>query len=366
MDRNIYFISNKFKTVDHGPAKFAKKFAEFTRNLPNVLSVTTEKNTLSYVEHVSTKSLFFFKSIRDSYSYWCYLRKVTKPGDSIIFNTPYISTISLILLSKRRIYTFINDDNSVKISKNLDWYEKTRLLVFSVLDRLIVNRSSMVVVNSLYMESLFLKTFNIDSNKVFHLYKGLDLDEIAIHSKSKARSFSEECVKVLFVKSDYIRGGLPLLLEAINVLKKTKNIELSIVGPKDDSCLGRFKGSGFVRFLGKCDQNEVFKLMAESAIFCVPSYKEALGVANLEAMALGCLVVSTNTGGIPEVLNYGKAGRLIEPGNLEQLIKALEDSCHDSLANQELLRNAQHIISRFNVNTAIIKLLALVQENDCE
>jgi glycosyltransferase involved in cell wall biosynthesis len=216
------------------------------------------------------------------------------------------------------------------------------------------------------MESLFLKTFDIDSNKVFHLYKGLDLDEIAIHSKRKERLFSEGCIKILFVKSDFIRGGLPLLLEAINVLQKTMNIELSVVGPRDDSCLGRFKGSNFVKFLGKCDQNEVFKLMAESAIFCVPSYKEALGVANLEAMALGCLVVSTNTGGIPEVLDYGNAGRLIEPGNLEQLIKALEDSCQDSLTNHKLLRNAQTTINRFNVNTAISKLLALAQENECE
>ena len=64
--------------------------------------------------------------------------------------------------------------------------------------------------------------------------------------------------------------------------------------------------------------------MQQSEIFCVPSKREAFGVANLEALAMGCKVVSTNVGGIPEAMGNGSFAWLVEPDDPIALEKALK------------------------------------------
>jgi N-acetyl-alpha-D-glucosaminyl L-malate synthase BshA len=78
-----------------------------------------------------------------------------------------------------------------------------------------------------------------------------------------------------------------------------------------------------VIFLGKVrDTNEVLKLID---LFILPSETESFGLAALEAMALGVPVISSNTGGIPEVNKHGFSGYLADVGDVEAMAKyALE------------------------------------------
>ena len=50
-------------------------------------------------------------------------------------------------------------------------------------------------------------------------------------------------------------------------------------------------------------------------LFVMSSVQEGLGTAVLDALALGKPVVATNSGGIPEIIQDGKTGRLVEPAN---------------------------------------------------
>ena len=69
---------------------------------------------------------------------------------------------------------------------------------------------------------------------------------------------------------------------------------------------------------------EVFKKMEQSEIFCVPSKLEAFGVANLEAMAMGCKIVSTRIGGIPEAVGGNRFAWLVKPDDSLLLANAIE------------------------------------------
>ena len=95
------------------------------------------------------------------------------------------------------------------------------------------------------------------------------------------------------------------------------------------------KLNDIVIFKGGLDQKEVFKHYEKADIFVLPSVKgkngwvESQGLVIQEAQQHGLAVIGSNIGGIPEGLNWGKAGLLFEPGNvmdLENKIKRLLDN----------------------------------------
>jgi glycosyltransferase involved in cell wall biosynthesis len=67
-------------------------------------------------------------------------------------------------------------------------------------------------------------------------------------------------------------------------------------------------------------------------IFVMPSLKEGLGVAALEAMACGLPVIASNVGGLREVIEDGTTGRLVGPAEAPQLAQALSDLAHQPVA----------------------------------
>lgn len=74
-----------------------------------------------------------------------------------------------------------------------------------------------------------------------------------------------------------------------------------------------------VRFLGKLEQVE--EVLSISDIFLMPSEKESFGLAALEAMACEVPVISSNTGGIPELNIHGYSGFLSEVGDIEDMTR---------------------------------------------
>jgi N-acetyl-alpha-D-glucosaminyl L-malate synthase BshA len=70
-----------------------------------------------------------------------------------------------------------------------------------------------------------------------------------------------------------------------------------------------------VLFLGKQDQ--VYEKLAVADLFLMPSQLESFGLAALEAMACEVPVIATNVGGVPEVVEHGVDGFLVEPGDVK-------------------------------------------------
>lgn len=74
-----------------------------------------------------------------------------------------------------------------------------------------------------------------------------------------------------------------------------------------------------VKFIGKIrDTDEVLRI---ADLFILPSETESFGLAALEALAVGVPVISSNTGGIPEVNLNGKTGFLSNVGDVDDMAK---------------------------------------------
>ncbi len=89
-----------------------------------------------------------------------------------------------------------------------------------------------------------------------------------------------------------------------------------------------------ILFLGQRD--DALDLMRRAAIYVQPSFWEALGLALQEAMSCGCPAIGSCAGGIPELIDDGRTGFLVEPGNVSQLSVALERLMREPLQRQQL------------------------------
>lgn len=106
-----------------------------------------------------------------------------------------------------------------------------------------------------------------------------------------------------------------------------------------------------VIFLGK--SNEVDKILCFSDLFLLPSETESFGLAALEAMASGVPVISSNTGGIPEVNIDGVSGYLANVGDVD----AMADKALSILKDEQTLikfkQNAKRIAKEFDLETIV-------------
>ncbi len=74
-----------------------------------------------------------------------------------------------------------------------------------------------------------------------------------------------------------------------------------------------------VMFLGSLQSTK--EVLNISDLFLLPSETESFGLAALEAMACGVPVITSNAGGLPEVVDHGKSGCLTPVGDIDEMVK---------------------------------------------
>ena len=106
-----------------------------------------------------------------------------------------------------------------------------------------------------------------------------------------------------------------------------------------------------IKIMGK--QNDLRAVLTHADIFLLPSEKESFGLAALEAMAAATPIISSNTGGIPEVNIHEKTGFLADVGDVEKMaeygVKLLTD---ESLLN-EMKKTAKEVAKTFDYKRVI-------------
>ncbi len=180
-----------------------------------------------------------------------------------------------------------------------------------------------------------------DTLKLFKIRKEIEVVPNFI-DVSKFRTGFTDCQRSLMADEDekiisHVSNfrAVKRIKDVINIyykIQKTIKSKLIMVGegPEKERAEALVQELGIqnnVIFLGQ--SNEVDKILCFSDLFLLPSEKESFGLAALEAMVNGVPVISSNSGGLPEVNIHGYSGYLSAVGDVEEMaangIKILQD-----------------------------------------
>ena len=127
-------------------------------------------------------------------------------------------------------------------------------------------------------------------------------------------------------------------------------------GPERQSCevlCRELSICSHVRFLGK--QDAIEELLAVSDLFIMPSESESFGLAALEAMACEVPVISSNTGGIPELNLHNETGFLASVGDVDSMANFAVKILQDEKMLKEFRKRAFEQAEKFDLQQILPK-----------
>ncbi len=101
------------------------------------------------------------------------------------------------------------------------------------------------------------------------------------------------------------------------------------------------------------NSNEIDAILSYSDLFLLPSETESFGLAALEAMSNGVPVISSNSGGLPEVNDDGITGFLSDVGDVESMSKNAIKILSDDLVLNQFKQNAKLKAAEFDISLIV-------------
>jgi N-acetyl-alpha-D-glucosaminyl L-malate synthase BshA len=149
---------------------------------------------------------------------------------------------------------------------------------------------------------------------------------------------------------------IPDIIKIFYKIQKEIPAKLMMVGDgpekeKAEKMCRKFGIQDKVIFFG--NSNEIDRILCLTDLFLLPSETESFGLAALEAMACGVPVISSNSGGLPEVNLDGVSGYLSDVGEINEMAKnALKILKEDSILD-EFKKNALHVAESFDIKNIL-------------
>ena len=204
------------------------------------------------------------------------------------------------------------------------------------------------------------------TNRLFNIKKDIQVIYNFIDVEKYDNTHDQKCNRIAIAKPNeriltHISNFRPVkrvedVIKIFYEVQKEIPSKMLLIGEgpdriKAEKLVNKLEISDHVLFLG--NSSEVTKVLCYSDIFLLPSQTESFGLAALEAMAAKTAVISTNTGGLPEVNIHGVTGYLSDLGDVQDMAKNAISILKDDEILETFKEHAREHTKRFSLENIL-------------
>jgi len=254
----------------------------------------------------------------------------------------------------------------VVIGTEVNVYERKRRR-HAIAERLLMAGTDRVIASAASVRDFYIRQVHADPAKVDVIYNAVDF------AQAEPKISRAEVRTALGIPADVPVAGViarlteqkghRFLFDALATRRELANVHLLVIGGGElrDALGQRASALGLtlrVHFLGA--RRDLGDLLAAMDVFVMPSLWEGLPLSMVLAMGAGIPVVATAVAGIPEVVDAGRTGLLVPPGDAAALGDALARLFTDGALRAQLGRDARaSVLPRFGIDKYVESIVAL-------
>jgi glycosyltransferase involved in cell wall biosynthesis len=263
-------------------------------------------------------------------------------------------------------YSRLNSNEKFMVSFN--WFLR-------IFEEKMLKRSNKIIAVSDFTRRELLQYYKVREDKIRVIHNGVDTNKFQPASdKRKAKQelgFNPDDTTILSVGRLYARKGLFTLIESMPaVVRKFPRAKFIISGKGQSDEMKKLVAHAQklgildnIVFTGYYPDRKLPRLYQAADVFAFSTFYENLPFAVLEALSTGLPVVTTSVGGIPEMIDDGKNGFLVEPFNSRELSDRILYYLEHPGAASEMSFMARKVIEeRFDWRLIVKKVLAVYGE----
>ncbi len=202
-----------------------------------------------------------------------------------------------------------------------------------------------------WAKASFIEDYGCRPEDVAVIPPGIDLERFSRGDRAN------ELPRLLFVGGDFARKGGDLLLDVFKRrLRGRAELDIVTRDPVPPEPGVR------VHHNVRANSDELIGLYRSSDVFVLPTRADCYSLVCMEALAASLPIVATNVGGIPDVIDEGKTGYLIDPDDADTLGDRLEALVTNRALRHELGdRGREDAVQRFGARDNAHKLFEFVR-----
>ena len=374
--KNILICTGIYPPDGGGPATYSKLLFE---ELPkrgvgaDVLSFGQVRRLPKIIRHI----IYFFKAL-----------KMGKKADVIYAQDPVSVGLPAVLAAKilrkkfilkvvgdyaweqfqARGEKFITPENFQ--DKKFDFKTETRRKI----QKYVAKNAYKIIVPSSYLKNIVLK-WGIDEEKIKVIYNAFEAPALSA-GRPVLKETKEELRKKLNLSGTVLISagrlvpwkGFDKLIEIMpEIIKEIPDAKLYIIGsgPEEEnlkSKISNLKIKENVFLIGQVFHDKALEYLKAGDIFILNTGYEGFSHFLLEAMAMEILIITTNVGGNPELIENGKNGILLEYNNKEELKKRIIELAKNETLKKELIEKAKRKVAEFDAGKMLEETVKILRQ----
>jgi glycosyltransferase involved in cell wall biosynthesis len=286
------------------------------------------------------------------------LRKLSKIEYSALHLHTYILGFLSVDLMKKLPTVVSLDMTSLQASQETTdpsfiWTHRPNIL----LGKRVFEAAARIVTRSEWARKSVIEDYKIDPEKVKVIYPGVNSTKLT--PRDRSINEPQKPFNILFIGGDFERkGGLDVLEVFLETF--SSSAELHLVTQDPVKCQ---HPNIHIHKDVKAYTSKWLELYSQADVFVMPTHFEGFGWVFIEAMAAGLPVIATRINAIPEMVNHGETGFLIQPGDRKDLACRIRELIDNPTLRCEMGAKGRKVVEqKFNAQKHCETLESLFRE----